>query len=197
MKRIIYTIVAAAAILTGGVAAAAPAMAGTSPNGVIEVTSQAQADSLGGATVKNVDVPAGVTRPDGSPIWLSWMHITGNLTVEGNVYLTGDTIDGNVTVSGPGSFLGLSNYASHMGHNLNVQGSSGIYTGGPGTTSFGNWTQYNGPSQVDGNLNFIGNSGGLYSGYAMHVSGNFTYTGNTGPVLDRGGLTVNGQTVTG
>jgi hypothetical protein len=197
MKRIIYTIVAAAAIITGGVAAAAPAMASTSPNGVIEVTSQAQADSLGGATVKNVDVPAGVTRPDGSPIWLSWMHITGNLTVEGNVYLTGDTIDGNVIVSGPGSFLGLSNYASHIGHNLNVQGSSGIYTGGPGTTSFGNWTQYNGPSQVDGNLNFIGNSGSLYSGYAMHVSGNFTYTGNTGPVLDRGGLTVSGQTVTG
>jgi hypothetical protein len=197
MKRIIYTIVAAAAIITGGVAAAAPAMASTSPNGVIEVTSQAQADSLGGATVKNVDVPAGVTRPDGSPIWLSWMHITGNLTVEGNVYLTGDTIDGNVIVSGPGSFLGLSNFASHIGHNLNVQGSSGIYTGGPGTTSFGNWTQYNGPSQVDGNLNFIGNSGSLYSGYAMHVNGNFTYTGNTGPVLDRGGLTVSGQTVTG
>jgi hypothetical protein len=35
MKRIIYTIVAAAAIITGGVAAAAPAMASTGPsNGV-------------------------------------------------------------------------------------------------------------------------------------------------------------------
>jgi hypothetical protein len=29
----------------------------------------------------------------------------------------------------------------------------------------------------------------------MHVSGKFTYTGNIGPVLDRGGLTVDGKSV--
>jgi hypothetical protein len=29
----------------------------------------------------------------------------------------------------------------------------------------------------------------------MHVSGSFTYTGNTGPALDRSGLTVDGQQV--
>ena len=199
MKRIILTVAALAAIITGGVAAAAPAMAGTNANpgnGAVVITSQAQADALSGTTInKNVDVPAGVTRPDGSPIWLSWAHITGNVSIEGNVFMSADTVDGNVTVSGPGSFLGLSNYASHFGRNLTVQNSSGIYTGGPGTTSFGNWTQYNAPSQVDGSFTFINNSGGLYSGYPMHVSGSFTYTGNTGPALDRSGLTVDGQQV--
>ena len=64
------------------------------------------------------------------------------------------------------------------------------------TTSFGNWTQHNAPSQVDGSFTFTGNSGGLYSGYPMHVTGSFTYTRNTGPVLDRSGLTVDGpQTI--
>ena len=199
MKRIILTVAALAAIITGGVAAAAPAMAGTNANpgnGAVVITSQAQADALSGTTInKNVDVPAGVTRADGSPIWLSWAHITGNVSIEGNVFMSADTVDGNVTVSGPGSFLGLSNYASHFGRNLTVQNSSGIYTGGPGTTSFGNWTQYNAPSQVDGSFTFINSSGGLYSGYPMHVSGSFTYTGNTGPALDRSGLTVDGQQV--
>jgi len=199
MKRIILTVAALAAIIPGGVAAAAPAMAGTNANpgnGAVVITSQAQADALSGTTInKNVDVPAGVTRADGSPIWLSWAHITGNVSIEGNVFMSADTVDGNVTVSGPGSFLGLSNYASHFGRNLTVQNSSGIYTGGPGTTSFGNWTQYNAPSQVDGSFTFINSSGGLYSGYPMHVSGSFTYTGNTGPALDRSGLTVDGQQV--
>jgi hypothetical protein len=157
----------------------------------ISINNQAQADALSGTTINGpVNVPAGVTRDDGSPIWLQWAHITGNLTVEGNMFMSADTVDGNVTVSGPGSFLGLSNYASHFARDLTVNNSSGIYTGGPGTTSFGNWTQYNGASQVDGNFNFTNNTGGLYSGYPMHVKGDFTYTGNTGPVLDRSGLTV-------
>jgi hypothetical protein len=183
-----------APLALAGSASAAPVPNG---NNAVVINSQAQADALSGTTInKNVDVPAGVTRPDGSPIWLSWTHITGNLSIEGNVFMTGDTVDGNVTVSGPGSFLGLSNYASHIAGGLQVQNSSGIYTGGPGTTSFGNWTQY--PvnaqwSQVDGKFTFTGNSGGLYSGYPMHVTGSFTYTGNTGPVLDRSGLSVDGQ----
>jgi hypothetical protein len=175
-------------------ALAGPAHAANPGNGAVVIKSQAQADALSGTTInKNVDVPAGVTRPDGSPIWLSWAHITGNVNIEGNVFMSADTVDGTVTVSGPGSFLGLSNYASHFKGDLDVQNSTGIYTGGPGTTSFGNWTQYNAPSQVDGSFHFTGNSGGLYSGYPMHVTGGFTYAGNTGPVLDRGGMTVDGQ----
>ena len=195
--RIILAAAAAPAALAAVVLGSTAGSASAAPNpgnGAVVITSQAQADALSGTTInKNVDVPAGVTRPDGSPIWLSWAHITGNLSIEGTVFLSADTVDGNVTVSGPGSFLGLSYFASHFERNLTVQNSSGIYTGGPGTTSFGNWTQYNAPSQVDGSFTFTGNSGGLYSGYPMHVTGSFTYSGNTGPVLDRGGLTVVGQ----
>lgn len=193
------TIIAAAAapLALGGVllTTTASASATANPgNGAVVITSQAQADALSGTTInKNVDVPAGVTRPDGSPIWLSWATIKGNVSIEGNLFMSADTVAGNVTVSGPGSFLGLNNYASHFERNLTVQNSSGIYTGGPGTTSFGNWTQYNAPSQVDGNFTFTGNSGGLFSGYPMLVVGNFTYSGNTGPVLDRGGMTVLGS----
>jgi len=201
--RIILAAAAAPAALAAVVlgSTAGPASAAPNPgNGAVVITSQTQADALSGTTInKNVDVPAGVTRPDGSPIWLTYAHITGNVSIEGDVMMAADTVDGNVTVSGPGSFLGLSNQASHFGRNLTVQNSSGIYTGGPGTTSFGNWTQYTGAgqptatSQVDGNFTFTGNSGGLYSGYPMHVTGSFTYSGNTGPVLDRGGLVVDGQ----
>ena len=201
--RIILAAAAAPAALAAVVlgSTAGPASAAPNPgNGAVVITSQTQADALSGTTInKNVDVPAGVTRPDGSPIWLTYAHITGNVSIEGNVFMAADTVDGNVTVSGPGSFLGLSNQASHFGRNLTVQNSSGIYTGGPGTTSFGNWTQYAGAdlptavSQVDGSFTFTGNSGGLYSGYPMHVTGSFTYSSNTGPVLDRGGLTVAGQ----
>src|SRR6516164_8891109 len=139
---------ALAAVLLG--TTVGQASAATNPgNGAVIITSQAQADGLSGTTInKNVDVPAGVTRPDGSPIWLTYAHITGNVSIEGNVFMAADTVDGNVTVSGPGSFLGLSNQASHFGRNLSVQNSSGIYTGGPGTTSFGNWTQYPGAGQT-------------------------------------------------
>ena len=202
MKRIILTVAALAAIITGGVAAAAPAMAGTNANpgnGAVVITSQAQADGLSGTTInKNVDIPATVTHAKN--LWLNGIHITGRVTIEGNVTMSGDTVDGNVYVSGPGSFLALNNYASHFGGNVAVLASPGIYTGGPGTTSFGNWTQYAGAgqptatSQVDGNFIFAGNTGGLYSGYPLHVSGNFVYAGNTvTPSLDRTGLSVDGQ----
>ncbi|HKF35176.1 MAG TPA: hypothetical protein VKB37_22675 [Jatrophihabitantaceae bacterium] len=50
---------------------------------------------------------------------------------------------------------------------------------------------------MDGNFAFIHNSGGLYSGYPMHVNGNFTYTGNTGPMLDQGGLSIDGLSTVG
>ena len=201
----IRTILAAAAVpaaLAASLLGATAASAAPNPNpgnGAVVITSQTQADALSGTTInKNVDVPAGVTRPDGSPIWLTYAHITGNVSIEGDVMMAADTVDGNVTVSGPGSFLGLNNQASHFGRDLTVQNSSGIYTGGPGTTAFGNWTQYPGAgqptatSQVDGSFTFTGNSGGLYSGYPMHVNGSFTYSGNTGPDLDRSGLAVDG-----
>ena len=200
----IRTILAAAAVPAAlaasllGTTAASATNPPPPPVGTIAIKTAAQADALSGTTInKNVDIPASVTQAKN--VWLSYIHITGRLTVEGVVTMAGDTVDGNTYVSGPGSFLGLTNQASHFKRNLTVQNSSGIYTGGPGTTSFGNWTQYAGAdlptavSQVDGSFTFINNSGGLYSGYPMHVTGGFTYTGNTGPVLDRGGLNVDGQ----
>lgn len=196
---------AAAPLALGGAlltATAASASAAPNPgNGAVVITSQAQADLLSGTTInQNVVVAAGAstTHGDGT-IWLTYATITGNLSVQGELTMAADTVVGNVTVSGPGSFLALTNQASHFEHNLTVQGSSGVYTGGPGTTSFGNWTQYPGAglstarSQVDGNFSFTGNSGGLYSGYPMVVNGNLTYSGNTGPVLDRGGMNVVGH----
>lgn len=204
--RTIIAVAAAPAALAAallGTTTAASAATTPNPNSVIEVTSQAQLDSLaaqGNGTInKNIDVPATVIQSDN--LWLSWTHVQGNVTVEGVLTMASDNIDGNVTVSGPGSFLGLTNQATHIHGNLIVNGSSGIYQGGPGTMSFGNWTQYPGAdlptavSQVDGGLTFTGNTGGLYVGYPMHVSGKFTYSGNnTGaPALDRGGLTVDGK----
>ena len=190
---------ALAAVVLGTTAASAATGATPNPTATIKVTTQAQADALSGTTInKNVDIPATVTHAKN--LWLNGIHITGRVTIEGNVTMSGDTVDGNVYVSGPGSFLALNNYASHFGGNVAVLASSGIYTGGPGTTSFGNWTQYAGAgqptatSQVDGNFVFAGNTGGLYSGYPLHVSGNFVYAGNTvTPSLDRSGLSVDGQ----
>ena len=201
----IRTILAAAAVpaaLAAAVLGTTAASATTNPPppvGTIAIKTQTQANALSGTTVaKNVDVPASVTAAKN--LWLNGIHITGRVTIEGNVTMSGDTVDGNVYVSGPGSFLALNNYASHFGGNVAVLASSGIYTGGPGTTSFGNWTQYAGAgqptatSQVDGNFVFAGNTGGLYSGYPLHVSGNFVYAGNTvTPSLDRSGLSVDGQ----
>jgi len=195
MKRIIYTVAAAAAIITGGVATAAPAMASNPGNGALVITSAAQAAQYDGAVIdRNVVIAAGVTRDQNA--WFLGTEVKGNLSVQGDIQFSGVTVDGNVSVSGPGSFLGFNNYASHLERDLNVSGSSGIYTGMQNNVSLGNWTQYGGATQIDGSLSFTGNTGGLYSGYPMHVSGSFTYTGDTGPVLDRGGMTVSGtQTV--
>jgi hypothetical protein len=67
MKRIVYTIVAAAAVLTGSVAAAAPAMAGTTPGAVYAVThSPAHNDTTSGTT--NPPVGALQASP-GGPVW--------------------------------------------------------------------------------------------------------------------------------
>jgi hypothetical protein len=193
-------VIAASALTVAGLGVlsvgAGSAMASPNPtNTTISVTSQAQADALPGTVNKNIDVPA--TAAPG--IWISWRTIHGNVTVEGTATMASDLVQGNVTVSGLGSFLAWTNQANHVTGNLTVTGSSGVYQGGPGTMSFGNWTQYpgadlvNAASQVDGNFSFTGNTGGLYSGYPMTVNGNLVYSSPGAPVLDRGGMTVLGN----
>jgi hypothetical protein len=145
----------------------------------VRITTQEQADALSGTINENVDVPAGTS------IWLGWTHVTGNVTIEGKLTMAADVVDGNVTVSGPGSQLWLANQASHIKGNLTVHDSSGAWNGSAGT-SFGDNTGYAGPdaatadgtSQVDGNFSFVNNTGWLYVGSPLHVGGSFTASGN-------------------
>jgi hypothetical protein len=171
----------------------------------VRITSQSQLDQLvaqGNGTInENIDVPASVTQADN--LWLGWTHVTGNVTIEGDLQMTADIVDGNVTVSGPGSQLWLANYASHIKGNLTVHDSSGAWNGSAGT-SFGDNTGYTGPdaatadgtSQIDGNFSFLNNTGWLYVGSPLHVGGSFTASGNAAyPAhFDYNGLTASGGT---
>lgn len=207
-------------VLFGSLVAAAPAalaavLLGTSsqvsaatnpnPNSVVSITSQAQLDNLvaqgNGTITKNIDLPASVTQAVN--IWLGWTHVTGNVTVEGTLSMTADVMNGNVTVSGPGSQLWLGNYASHITGNLWVHDSSGAWNGSAGT-SFGDNTGHAGPdaatadgsSQVDGNFTYQNNSGWLYVGSPLRVVHNFTASGNAAYPAHwaTSGLTVSGKT---
>jgi hypothetical protein len=194
---------ALAAVLLGSTAASAATT--PNPSTVVPITSEAQLDDLAaqgnGTITKNIDVPASVTQADN--IWLGWTHVTGNVTVEGTLSMTADVINGNVTVSGPGSQLWLGNYASHITGNLTVHDSSGAWNGSAGT-SFGDNTGYAGPdaatadgsSQVDGNFTYQNNTGWLYAGSPLRVARNFTASGNAAYPAhwDTSGLTVSGKT---
>jgi hypothetical protein len=194
---------ALAAALLGSTAASAATTPNPNPgNGAVVITSQTQLDNLvaqgNGTITKNIDVPASVSN-----IWLGWTHVTGNVTVEGTLSMTADVINGNVTVSGPGSQLWLANYASHITGNLTVQNSSGAWNGSAGT-SFGDNTGYAGPdaatadgsSQVDGNFTYQNNTGWLYVGSPLRVLHNFTASGNAAYPAhwDTSDLTASGKT---
>jgi hypothetical protein len=178
-------------LLTATAASAAPVPGG---HGLVTITSQSQFESLkdaNGVINHNLDIPASVTNADN--LWLDWATINGNVTIEGTVQATGVTFNGNVIVSGPGSEFDFNNFASHITGNLIVTDSSGIYTGAHYNTSFGDWTQYSGPSRVDGNFNFQDNTGAMaLNGAAPVVVGkNLNYSGNVAPYA--GGLHVLGQ----
>jgi hypothetical protein len=181
----IAALAAAPAILVGAIATAAPAFASPGP---LEVTSQAQADQLmaqGGVINKSIDVP------QGTDIQLRYVDVHGNTTVEGKLSLASSTMEGNVTVSGPGAGLSLFNDPGNtIWGSLNVLNAGGYYDGGP-NTSLG---VYSNGQQVNGGLTFTGNSGRLYVGGTMHVNGKFIYSGNTTPYTpsDVTGLTIGG-----
>jgi hypothetical protein len=197
-------VTAAAPLALGGVlltatGAHAAVLTSANPNSTITVKDQGEADALmaQGTITKNVDVPAG------AEVQLRWVTIEGNVTVEGQLGVAADVIDGNVTVSGPGAGLALFNQASHIEGNLTVTGSSG-YDGGNayGWSLFDN-TAYAGPdaatangtSQVDGGLTFTNNTGALYVDSPLHVAGKLTASGNTQYPThwDTNGLTVSGK----
>jgi len=95
MKRVIYTIAAAAAVLTGSVAAAAPALASTGPGSIQAVTHSAQhADTTSAAGSATTDSPGG-------PVWAY-----DNVAEQFTVTQTGTgTYHVDVTVNG--SFKGF------------------------------------------------------------------------------------------
>jgi hypothetical protein len=198
----IRTILAAAAapLAIGGVlfTATAASAAPTPGNGnsVVEIITQQDLNNVtvNGVINKNIDFPA-----NSQVGWLQWTTVNGNVSVEGDLQLSSDSIHGNVTVSGPGSEMDFNNFASHIYGNLTVNNSTGIYTGAHYNTSLGDWTQYQGmdttgvQSQVDGGLSFINSSAIAEnsSGLPLHVLGKFVYSGNVAPYA--GGLTIDGQ----
>jgi len=128
-----------------------------------------------------------VVAPASANVWLGYHEIQGNLNVTGHVTLAADIVDHDVNVGGPNGYLDFNNQASHIKGNLNVTGSAGEYIGAAANASLDNHVQYPNPNepqlgtviQVDGNLNFTGNTSILRIQYPMHVNGSFTYAGNT------------------
>jgi hypothetical protein len=185
----IRTILAAAAVpaalaasMVGATAASAAANPNSNPgNGAVVIRTQADANKLPYLVNQNVSVVA----PASANVWLGYHEIQGNLNVTGHVTLAADIVDHDVNVGGPNGYLDFSNQASHIKGNLNVTGSAGEYIGGPSYASLTDHVQYPGADQtsavvqVDGNLNFTGNTSSLWIGYPMHVNGSFTYAGNT------------------
>ena len=115
----IRTILAAAAapLAIGGVlfTATAASAAPTPGNGnsVVEIITQQDLNNVtvNGVINKNIDFPA-----NSQVGWLQWTTVNGNVSVEGDLQLSSDSIHGNVTVSGPGT--GTSRYLLFVPHAL-------------------------------------------------------------------------------
>jgi hypothetical protein len=200
----IRTILAAAAVpaalaasLLGATAASAAPLPGNG-NSVVEIVTQQDLSNVtvNGVISKNIDFPANSQVQK-----LEWTTVNGNVSVEEKLGLNGDNIQGNVTVSGPGSELGFFNFASEIHGNLTVTGSSGHYEGSWANAAFGDWTSYaggvaglpplagtgtgpdnpaRGQSQIDGGFTFTGNTAtaltnNMAGGGPLHVLGKFTY----------------------
>jgi hypothetical protein len=157
--------------------------AGNPGNGAVVIRTQADADHLPYLVTQNVSVVA----PASANVWIGYHEIQGNLNVTGHVTLAADVLDRDVNVGGPNGYLDFSNQASHIKGSLNVTGSAGEWVGAQANVSLDNNVQYPNPNepqlgtvvQVDGNLNFTGNTSQLRIQYPMHVNGKFTYANNT------------------
>jgi hypothetical protein len=145
-------------------------------------------------TVKNVDVPAGVSCQ------IDYATVTGQVTVEGNLGTASSIYDHNIVVTG-GS-LWFFNGPSHVKGNVWVLGSPGDPNSQKGLGD--NADQYGTAADaasaqgtvIDGQLTYVDNSGWLYAGAPLFVHGNFVYALNTHPAnqaVDYPGLTVSGH----
>jgi hypothetical protein len=174
---------ALAAVLLGTTAASASTTTTTTtpqPHGsfVCTSTNPYSPQVISGTLNSNLDVPAGTYCS------VQWGEVTGNVSVEGALSASAATFDRNVAVSGPGSELSLANFPSHIKGNLSVTGSSGDWSG-VGMYMYGksfgdNASLGSATSQVDGNVTFDYNTGGLAIINALNVGGSFEAS-NNGP----------------
>jgi hypothetical protein len=173
---------AAAITIPLGASLALPAVAASAAPGAAQVTTSVVAtdgQTLTGTINANVDVPSGVTAT------FAYAHVTGNVSVEGNLGIRASQLDRNLNVNG-GSFVAY-NQASSITGNVSITNSPG-----PSGSQNGFFSDA-GQSTVGGNFSYTYNSGRLYVGNAgLHVQGNFSFANNTGG-SDLGGLDVSGH----
>jgi hypothetical protein len=155
-------------VLLGVVGATAAIVASSALAGPTPTTECKTGIELSGQITGNLVVPAGADCS------LSFATITGNVSVQGDLYTTGSTIVGNVNVNSGGALYEF-NYPTIMQGNLSITGSAG--DGYYGANGFN--TAY-GQSEVWGNFSYTGNSAPLYiGGSGLLVKRNFSHTLNT------------------
>jgi hypothetical protein len=172
---------AALAVPAGAAMALPMAAAHATPllPGVTTATANTGSTPYSGTISRNLDVPAGVTY------YMNGAEVTGNVTVEGNLFATNVTFDKNVTVVG--GQIQFINRGSTVDGNLSIILS-------PKSDVNGFWDNHGtGRSNtIGGDFNYVGNAAQLFVwGDTTTVQHNFNYGFNTGSY--GGGLTVNGH----
>jgi hypothetical protein len=160
---------------TSNTTCATPPVVGYNSDGSPQYGGKYNGMSMADGTVipGNLKIPAGVTCRVG------WIEVKGNVIVTGGELDTfgASTFDMNVNVDG-GRFV-ATNYPIHIKQNLSISNTS---------SQSGFWTQYWGPSQIDGSISYTNNSGQLYIDYNGVNATSLTYSNNTGPAPDLNGL---------
>jgi hypothetical protein len=199
----IRTILAAAAVpaalaasLLGTTAASASVNGNGNPgNGAAVVKTQADANALMAQASQGLAINKNVDVPQGADVQLRWVHITGNLNVEGKLSLASSVIDHDVNVTGPGAGLSLWNDPGNtIKGNLTVNAAGGYYDYSSINTGLG---VYSDGQQVGGRLTFTNNTSSRLSFNADPASmtvGSLVYSGNAlpYPAAAEGGITVLG-----
>jgi hypothetical protein len=148
-------VIPAGALLVGPVAAhAAPNTGGgtTSATAILATGTGTGSVPYSGTITGNLDVPAGVR------LVVNGAEVTGNVTVEGSLFLINTTVDGNVNVQG-GNFK-TDNQPVTIKGVVTITGSDNSDTG------------FFSPTYIGKNLNYYGNAGPLFiNGNVLHVAG--------------------------
>ena len=137
------------------------------------------------SSMSDQKIDANLVVPAGAVCSLSYVEVTGNVSVQGDLYATGTTLDRNVNVTG--GALYQYNQALTIKGNLAITGSAG--TAYYGVNAFNGYPG----SVVNGSFSYTGNSAPLYISN-LTVKGNFNHSGNTSAnQIQPGALTVLGN----